>query len=742
MSIKRFVSIKDNTITNSFKEGLKIRAEESNMGASDILEAYSIYGQASKESSEKSRILLQFPINEIRKKRVEGEIPQSGSVTFRAKLFNAEHGQTVATSYRISAYPILEPWEEGLGLDMEGFTDSGSCNWKYSNDNLKWITEGGTYLNPDYYGDTYNIETEFGQDFDFGLENFDVDLTGLVEEWIKGDEGALVHATGTVGFTENPAVGSTITLHATNGDRRIFRITTTGSSNDVNYDKSISVARGADIPATVTNLISSIDGSSLFLATAHESDTSKYKVMQAGTGIFGNTKIFTNIESGISIEHFANGAGAINNGVLLKLTDSAESGAGSRSYYTKRFFARGSQFFLKRPVIEAQWDDSVQDDRNCSYRSSALAPASDNKNNIYLYNKVRGQLKDIPGVTDNNLIVRFVTSVGTTGPDVELQGTADVDYKTLFSKIYVTASRVSTGVYKAAFEYSGTAGIAEITFTGDPGLNKTITLISADGTSRVYSAKTSANAAAGTFNHNNGPEAAATTLKAAIENNAGHGNKFAVTRDGAKLFITQASLGAQGNTTITSNLENTTINGASSGPYAFHRGSKTGPITDIWLKDNGAGASASERFTHLVTGSTIKIFEDTWADADRKDEYIISCVNLKESYSVQEKARFRFHSRELNWNPNSYVKATETSPSTPLKESYYSVKRVVDNLVVIPYSTSSSPEFSRLSYDISGSYMDLDMSILEPNYLYEIGILKKNNSTFTKQKEKFRFRVD
>ena len=79
---------------------------------------------------------------------------------------------------------------------------------------------------------------------------------------------------------------------------------------------------------------------------------------------------------------------------------------------------------------------------------------------------------------------------------------------------------------------------------------------------------------------------------------------------------------------------------------------------------------------------------------------------------------------------------------SPLKESYYSIKRVADATIVIPYSTGSSVKYSRLSYDISGSYMDLDMSILESNYLYEISILRKNDSTFIEQEEKFRFRVD
>ena len=45
--IKRFYATKDNTITNAFEENLTIRGTGSNMGASDVLEVFSIYGQAS-----------------------------------------------------------------------------------------------------------------------------------------------------------------------------------------------------------------------------------------------------------------------------------------------------------------------------------------------------------------------------------------------------------------------------------------------------------------------------------------------------------------------------------------------------------------------------------------------------------------------------------------------------------------------------------------------------------------------
>ena len=47
MAIKRYHANADNTITNAFKADLSTRGTGSNMGAADVLEVFSIYGQAS-----------------------------------------------------------------------------------------------------------------------------------------------------------------------------------------------------------------------------------------------------------------------------------------------------------------------------------------------------------------------------------------------------------------------------------------------------------------------------------------------------------------------------------------------------------------------------------------------------------------------------------------------------------------------------------------------------------------------
>ena len=64
MSIKKWFITKDTTITNAYKENLKGRATDANMGLSDSLEVFFIYNQTSKanpssaDKLEEARILL------------------------------------------------------------------------------------------------------------------------------------------------------------------------------------------------------------------------------------------------------------------------------------------------------------------------------------------------------------------------------------------------------------------------------------------------------------------------------------------------------------------------------------------------------------------------------------------------------------------------------------------------------------------------------------------------------------
>ena len=57
---------------------------------------------------------------------------------------------------------------------------------------------------------------------------------------------------------------------------------------------------------------------------------------------------------------FPGGLGSKTNyGVIVMFPTGSE--AQTRSYYTKKFFARGTQYWFKRPVLEARWDSSKKD---------------------------------------------------------------------------------------------------------------------------------------------------------------------------------------------------------------------------------------------------------------------------------------------------------------------------------------------------------------------------------------------
>ena len=122
---------------------------------------------------------------------------------------------------------------------------------------------------------------------------------------------------------------------------------------------------------------------------------------------------------------------------------------------------------------------------------------------------------------------------------------------------------------------------------------------------------------------------------------------------------------------------------------------------------------------------------------------MINCVNLKNEYSRNEKSRFRFFARKKNWQPTVYTKATSTLPSEIIESGSYNVRRVVDDLDVIPYGTGSSAH-TLMSYDSSGSFFDLDMSLLEPGYSYYIRLAYYNGSIgdWIELNNRFKFRVE
>ena len=292
-----------------------------------------------------------------------------------------------------------------------------------------------------------------------------------------------------------------------------------------------------------------------------------------------------------------------------------------RSYYTKKLFARGTQFFFKRPSIEARWDSSTKDNRGNFFYSSSLADSADNINTLYLYNYINGQLKNIPGLTNNLIYLEvFSGSADNSAPSGSHLQIA-TGTMTMAEKFYVTGGLHETGIYTASFAVT-----------------------------------------------------ASTT------------NKL------TKVF-------------------------------------------DIW----SAGATLN---TQYFTGSFKPITRNS-SEINPTPEFASKITNLKSSYKDNENPKMRLFVRDKNWCPNLYVKATANIQTKVIEDAYYNVFRVSDNVEAIQYGTGSENlDFTRLSYDVSGNYFNLDMSLLEADAMYGIKFSYHINGEYIEQPELFTFRVE
>jgi hypothetical protein len=133
---------------------------------------------------------------------------------------------------------------------------------------------------------------------------------------------------------------------------------------------------------------------------------------------------------------------ADNYGFMVKLNSTFESG--STSFYTKKFFGRGTEFFYKQPTVEARWNNSEADDRANFYSKSNLR--TNNNNVISIKNYVDGVLTNIPSLSGDMTIKFYETSAKAVEVSsesvsiVESSGVykATVVVETLLSQLYAS----------------------------------------------------------------------------------------------------------------------------------------------------------------------------------------------------------------------------------------------------------------------------------------------------------------
>jgi len=812
MAIKRYVANADTTITNAFEANLTTRGTGSNMGASDSLEVFSIYGQAvsgsdAAKTSELSRILVNFPAADIATDRTNSDIPASGSVSFYLRMFNAEHAFTVPKNYTLVASAITANWEEGDGLDMETYTDltkgvTGS-DWMNANANLAAATlvdaidvsgvaqnDAFTMTVPESAGGdgvTYKFLFDSGTDVEaneeantFGISltsvSDDADCASVLVKAINGTadnkykygannlgEGSSL-AAGTIGLTA--AIGSSTT-----------KITLT-------MDDKGAAGNVANVLAPVVNFA---EGSKLLITTFTAGD-GKWKRPGGDYDLnFASSSFKQNFDNGIEdleveitplVEQWINSAGNVfgdkssaRYGVGVFLTSSQEAiytgseenvgvlhnPTGSTfSYYTKKFFARGTEYFFKRPVIEARWDSSKKDNRENFYLSSSLASPSDNLMKLYLYNFVKGQLKNIPVVETGTILLSLYSGSSantepTSSGKLELSfggGTTAIEVADLLT---MAGPPSNNDRFKVNVPSSAGGTATDITFrlvTGTPSDGTANEVqVQVHGTTattidRVVNAINGADSSVIKYGAGSGDD---TSGIAGITAAEGTDPTITITATNAGVVFedvagTMVAGGSVGTATVTTVAhQNTTASyvetGVYSASFALTGSSTLTKVFDVWH----TGGAATH--TQYRTGSGINIKSLNAEGYDPNPNYTVSMPNLRQNYSTSETARLRVSARKKDWSPTIYTKASNTVQFSVVEDAYYKIYRVKDDHTAIDFGTGSL-NHTRLSYDTSGSYFNLNMSLLEKGYMYGIKYVFYENGKYTEQADTFKFRVE
>ena len=115
---------------------------------------------------------------------------------------------------------------------------------------------------------------------------------------------------------------------------------------------------------------------------------------------------------------------------------------------------------------------------------------------------------------------------------------------------------------------------------------------------------------------------------------------------------------------------------------------------------------------------------------------------MKSYYSNEEVARFRLYARRKDWSPTIYTVASATPENLIIPSASYEICRSIDGERVIPFGTGTDLH-TGLAYDVSGNYFDLDLSLLEAGYSYDIKLAFYNDSVtdWEIQPYNFRFKV-
>jgi len=199
---------KDTFITNVIVANT-FRASDANVGQGGTLDLMKLHeestlpGTSSNDLQEISRILIKFDLDVFR--ALTGTLlsgTKLNNTTFKLKLFDVLHGDTLPSNFNIIVFPLSRSFDEGPGIDTYAFTDIGSSNFVTASGGastaVTWSLDGaaksGALDDSDidiitgsaFFPGLGNTSLVGTQNFDIGDENLDIDVSTIISGTIAG----------------------------------------------------------------------------------------------------------------------------------------------------------------------------------------------------------------------------------------------------------------------------------------------------------------------------------------------------------------------------------------------------------------------------------------------------------------------------------------------------------------------------------------------------------------------------
>jgi len=161
---------------------------EQNFGKDEILELKKEFSDLSFDYP--TRVLVQFDISEISKsiedlRETNEEIIPSTDPSFGSKfylrLYEAEGNKELSSNYKLSAHPLTQNWEEGVGkFDSSPQVKTG-CSWNFrdfplNGSGISWYDSGSSYAS--------GSDLIATQSFSSSKPDVNMDVTNIVQAWL------------------------------------------------------------------------------------------------------------------------------------------------------------------------------------------------------------------------------------------------------------------------------------------------------------------------------------------------------------------------------------------------------------------------------------------------------------------------------------------------------------------------------------------------------------------------------